>query len=77
MKKKLFSLVALLYFAFCFTANAQTPACSLKAKFEYKADKCTLSFIDLSAAATGTTLTNWHWDFCDATTSTLQNPTHT
>lgn len=33
-------------------------------------------FTDLSAPSGGATITNWDWDFGDASTSTLQNPTH-
>jgi PKD repeat protein len=79
MKKILFSLLALVSLAFGNVANAQTPTlvCKLKAKFEYKADKCTIYFHDLSAAATGTTISYWYWQFDDGSTSTLPNPTHT
>ncbi|HRG52758.1 MAG TPA: PKD domain-containing protein [Bacteroidia bacterium] len=77
MKKILFSLVALVCLTFSFTAKAQTPPCSLKAKFEYKTDKCTVYFKDFSTADTGTTITNWHWSFGDGTNSNVQNPTYT
>jgi PKD repeat protein len=76
MKKKLLSLMTMVFCALSFIVLAQNPPCSLKAKFDFKADKCKISFSDFSAAATGTTITSWSWDFGDATTSTLQNPTH-
>jgi PKD repeat protein len=50
--------------------------CKLYPKFDFKQDSCTVYFADLSTAGPGTTITNWYWDFGDATTSTLQNPTH-
>lgn len=34
-------------------------------------------FTDSSTASPGATVTNWTWDFGDATTSTQQNPAHT
>jgi PKD repeat protein len=76
MKKKLLYLMTMVFCALSFIVQAQNPPCSLKAKFDFKADKCSISFSDFSAAATGTTITSWSWDFGDATTSTLQNPTH-
>jgi PKD repeat protein len=76
MKKKLLYLMTMVFCALSFIVQAQNLPCSLKAKFDFKADKCKISFSDFSAAATGTTITNWSWDFGDATTSTLQNPTH-
>lgn len=76
MKKILFSLFALVLVTVSSIAQS-IPACKLKAKFDFKTDKCTAIFTDYSAAASGTTITNWYWDFGDASTSTLQNPTHT
>ncbi|MCB0429979.1 MAG: PKD domain-containing protein [Flavobacteriales bacterium] len=41
-------------------------------------DSClTVNFYDGSTAGTGTTITNWYWNFGDGGTSTLQNPMHT
>ncbi len=77
MKKKLLSLMTMVFCALSFLAQAQIPPCKLQAKFDFKADKCKIDFSDFSAAGSGTTITNWSWDFGDATTSALQNPTHT
>ncbi|MGB1017604.1 MAG: S8 family serine peptidase [Chitinophagales bacterium] len=38
---------------------------------------CTNQVIQFTDNSTGTTLTNWLWDFGDGNTSTIQNPTHT
>jgi PKD repeat protein len=76
MKKKLLSLLTMVFCALSFIVLAQNPPCSLKAKFDFKADNCKITFADLSAAAAGTSITSWSWDFGDATTSTLPNPTH-
>ncbi len=78
MKKTLFLFFAMVLAVCCSVTNAQTlPTCKLKANFDFKTDNCFAKFADLSAAGTGTTITDWYWDFGDATTSTLQNPTHT
>ena len=36
----------------------------------------TATFVDLSTYSPGDTIVSWDWDFGDATTSNLQNPTH-
>ena len=78
MKKTLLSFMTLVFFVCSFLAKAQNPlpVCKIKAKFDFKTERCTVKFADFSAAASGTTITTWHWDFGDATTSTLQNPVH-
>lgn len=78
MKRTLQSLMTLVFFVCSIFAQAQKPlpVCKLKAKFDFKTENCFVKFADLSAAAVGTTITNWSWDFGDATSSTLQNPTH-
>jgi PKD repeat protein len=75
MKKKLLYLMTMVFCALSFIVQAQDP-CSIEANFDFKADKCTLSFSDLSVAGPGDTITNWQWNFGDGTTSFLQNPTH-
>jgi gliding motility-associated-like protein len=50
-----------------------------KAAFSSVAEVCigaTINFTDQSTA-TGSTITQWQWDFGDGTTSTLENPTKT
>ena len=40
-------------------------------------DLCTFYFSDNSNVGSGCSITAWHWDFGDGTTSSLQNPSHT
>jgi PKD repeat protein len=65
---------------YCYPVKVQscgsTAFCKLAARFDFRKDKCNVSFSDVSAVGAGTTITNWYWDFGDATTSTLQKPTH-
>jgi len=49
----------------------------IAADFMYKENCGVVDFIDLSTFATSTTITSWSWDFGDATSSALQNPSHT
>lgn len=36
----------------------------------------TTQFTDQSTSPTGSSITNWYWDFGDSTTDTIQNPSH-
>lgn len=54
---------------------ACTPKC--EANFSYRKESdCEFSFTDASVSTTAS-ITNWHWDFDDGTSSTAQNPMHT
>ena len=46
------------------------------ALFAFEANELTVAFIDLSVSETST-ITDWHWNFGDGSTSNEQNPVHT
>ncbi len=60
------------------TVNVQVQEAPVAA-FDVDLALCPLDtayFVDLSTAAEGDSITNWHWNFGDGDTSILQNPTH-
>lgn len=59
----------------CGSSNDST-RCRLHAKFDSKADSCTIAFVDHSSTISGTTITSWKWKFGDGDSSSVQNPTH-
>lgn len=59
------------------TVDCDTCECDVSADFRYSADKCEVTFQDLSTHNNCTEIIGWEWDFGDGNTSTLQNPVHT
>jgi PKD repeat protein len=58
------------------TVECDTCECDVAADFRYSADKCKVTFQDLSTHNSCTEITDWSWDFGDGNTSNLQNPVH-
>jgi len=63
---------------FCHNSNPIDPCdtLGLNANFSYSVSGNTVVFTDLSTIGSGS-IFSWSWDFGDANTSNLQNPTHT
>lgn len=63
---------------FCHNSNPIDPCdtLGLNANYSYSVSGNTVVFTDLSTISSGS-IFSWTWDFGDANTSNLQNPTHT